>query len=72
MKKLLVIGAVVIGSVVSAFPFRTTCNIVFQISEESVKHMTPEKLTHTLKQLNYSACGTVPDRIVYYVSTSVN
>lgn len=68
MKKLLVLGAVIIGSVVSAFPFRTTCNIVFQIDGPSVKHMTREQLTHTMKQLNYSACGTVPSSIVFYTS----
>lgn len=35
MKKLLVLGAVIIGSVVSAFTFRTSCNIVFQIDGPS-------------------------------------
>ncbi len=68
MKKLFVIGAVAIGTIASAFPFRTSCGMVFQIDSQSVKHMTPERLTHTLKQLNYSACGTVPSTITFYTS----
>jgi hypothetical protein len=68
MKKLFVIGAVAIGTIASAFPFRTSCGMVFQISNDYAASVTRATLTHTLKQLNYSACGTVPSTITFYTS----
>ena len=68
MKKLFVIGAVAIGTIASAFPFRTSCGIVFQINNNYAASVTRETLTHTLMQLNYNACGTFPSGITYYTS----
>lgn len=68
MKKLLIFGAVIIGITASAFPFRSSCGIVFHINNDYAASVTREKLTHTLMQLNYSACGTVPSGIIYYTS----
>lgn len=71
MKKTILLGTLLLAGIVSAFPFRTTCGMVFQINENYAKNATPQALDHTLKQLNYSACGTIPASIVYYTS-SVN
>ncbi len=68
MKKLLIIGAVIIGSVVSAFPFRSSCNIVFQINDNWASNVTPSYLETALKELNANACGVYPDRIIFYRS----
>ncbi len=68
MKKLFVIGAVAIGTIASAFPFRTSCGMVFQIDSQSVKHMTPERLTHTLKTIKLQRLWTVPSTITFYTS----
>ena len=68
MKKLFIIGAIAIGTIESAFPFRSSCGIVFHINNDYAASVTREKLTHTLMQLNYSACGTVPSGIIYYTS----
>ncbi|GAA4150520.1 hypothetical protein GCM10022217_03540 [Chryseobacterium ginsenosidimutans] len=68
MKKVFIIGAVVIGTLASAFPFRTSCGLVFQVNPQN---MTPEAVNFQLTQLNFNACGVFPTRIVYYIS-SVN
>lgn len=70
MKKLFIIGALAIGVIASAFPFKSSCGIVFQINEDSVKHMTPSELDRTLKGLNFNACGVFPSKIVYFTSSA--
>ena len=70
MKKLFVIGAIAVGTLASALPFRTTCGIVFQINDNYVKNATPKALENTMSQLNYNACGTFPTRFVYYTSST--
>lgn len=68
MKKLFISGALIFGSFVSAIPFRTTCNIVFNISDSYVQNATPQALEHTLNQLNFNACGEFPRSFTYYRS----
>jgi hypothetical protein len=68
MKKVFIIGAVVIGTLASAFPFRTSCGMVFQFNDQN---MTPAAVDWNLRQLNFNACGVFPTKIVYYTS-SVN
>jgi len=65
MKKLFIIGAVAVGTIVSAFPFRSSCGMVFQINDWSVSHMTPAELKDTLSALNFNACGTHATIILY-------
>ena len=65
MKKLLIIGAVTIGTVVSAFPFRTSCGIVFQIDNWSTSYMTDAQLQTALSGLNFNACGVHANVIIY-------
>ncbi|MBB4806069.1 hypothetical protein HNP38_001341 [Chryseobacterium defluvii] len=68
MKKLFIIGAVTIGTIVSAFPFRSSCGLVLQISDSFAANATSETLISTLKQLNFNACGTFPSGITIYTS----
>lgn len=68
MKKLLIIGAIAIGTLASAFPFRTSCGMVFQINDNYAANSTPEALNNTLMGLNMNACGVRPAKIVYYIS----
>lgn len=65
MKKLLVIGTVAIGSFVSAFPFRSSCGMVFQINDSSTSQMTIAELKDTLSALNFNACGVHATIIIY-------
>ena len=66
MKKLLFTCAVIIGTLVSAFPFRSSCNIVFQIDNNWASNVTPSHLETALKDLNAKACGVYPDKIIIY------
>ena len=66
MKKTLLVGALLIAGIVSAFPFRTSCGMVFQINNDYAAGVTREALTSTLSALNFNACGSFPSSIVYY------
>ncbi|MGH1519640.1 hypothetical protein [Chryseobacterium sp. JK1] len=69
MKKTLILAMVFLGiSSVFAFPFRSSCGIVFQINKNYAANVTTEALTSTLMGLNMSACGVRPAHIVYYIS----
>lgn len=70
MKKLFISGAIAVGTMASALPFRTTCGIVFQINDDYVKNVTPAALEHTMSQLNFNACGVFPTRFIYYTSST--
>jgi hypothetical protein len=66
MKKVFIIGAVIIGTLASAFPFRTSCGIVFQFNPQN---LTPAAVDFQLRQLNFNACGVFPTKIVYFTSS---
>ncbi|GAA4158651.1 hypothetical protein GCM10022217_20200 [Chryseobacterium ginsenosidimutans] len=65
MKKLFVIGAIAIGSIVSAFPFRSSCGTVFQINDWTTSQLTQAELKDTLSALNFNACGVHANIIIY-------
>lgn len=66
MKKILILGAVAIGTLVSAFPFRTSCGTVVQVNEAGIKDMEYGQVVNTLKLINGSVCGTTNVSIVVY------
>lgn len=68
MKKLFIAGALAIGVIASAFPFRSSCGIVFQINDAWASNVTPSYLETSLKELNADACGVYPSKIVFYYS----
>lgn len=57
MKKAFIIGAIAIGTIASAFPFRTSCGKVVSVSESITFH-TNDTLQEALAQLNTMICGT--------------
>lgn len=68
MKKLLFTCAVIIGTLVSAFPFRSSCGTVFQINDQWASNVTISYLETALKELNANACGVYPSKIIFYYS----
>jgi hypothetical protein len=67
MKKLFILGMFALGTAsVFAFPFRTTCGIVFSIDDHYADTVSTPRLTNDLMYLNFNACGQFPSRIVYY------
>lgn len=70
MKKLFITSAVLIGTIVSALPVRTSCGMVMYISDSFVANATPQALDYTISQLNFNVCGVFPTRIIYYTSNS--
>ena len=67
MKKTLILGMVFLGiSSVFAFPFRSSCGMVFQINDNYAASVPRAQLTQTLSGLNFNACGSFPAGIVYY------
>lgn len=65
MKKTLLVGALFIAGVVSAFPFRTSCGTVVNVTD--TEGSTTTELTNFLKYVNYAECGTVPKGITVYI-----
>lgn len=67
MKKILIIGAVAFGTLVSAFPFRTSCGKVVNVSEGITAH-TNQTLQEALTELNEFICKTPtkPSQIIIY------
>lgn len=57
MKKLFIFGAIAIGTLASAFPFRTSCGQVVNVSE-GITYNTNDTLQEALAQLNTMICGT--------------
>ncbi len=59
MKKAFIIGAIAIGTLASAFPFRTSCGKVVQVSAGIVyAGDNTDTLQEALAQLNTMLCGT--------------
>lgn len=56
MKKTILLGALLIVGVVSAFPFRTSCGKVLQVSQTIADHMTQNQLAGYLTDLNGETC----------------
>ncbi|MDR6516017.1 hypothetical protein [Chryseobacterium camelliae] len=56
MKKTFLVSALLAASVLSAFPFRTSCGSTLQVSQTIADHMTQNQLTDYLSVLNGEAC----------------
>lgn len=56
MKKTLLLGAFLVAGIVSAFPFRTSCGKVLQISQSIADHMNNSQLAGYLTDVNSGAC----------------
>ena len=69
MKKTLLVGALLIAGVVSAFPFRTSCGKTLQVSQTIADHMTLDQLSDYLADVNGEVCpgaGAVVVHIYYH------
>jgi hypothetical protein len=55
MKKTLLVGALLVAGVVSAFPFRTSCGKVLQVSN-SYAQLSNSALSDVLTIMNGDAC----------------
>ncbi|MDH6253457.1 hypothetical protein M2347_003184 [Chryseobacterium sp. H1D6B] len=56
MKKTILLGALLAAGVISAFPFRTSCGKVVQVSQTIADHMTNTQLNGYLTDLNSENC----------------
>ncbi|WP_412850636.1 hypothetical protein ACL0VS_19100 [Chryseobacterium sp. PMSZPI] len=65
MKKTLLLTALFIAGVVSAFPFRTSCGTVVNVTQTQGYSM--EQITNFLEYVNYNECGTRPKGITLYI-----
>jgi hypothetical protein len=65
MKKLFIIGAVAIGTLASAFPFRTSCGQVVNVTE--TEGFSVEQVRNFLGYVNYRVCGITPQSITIYI-----
>lgn len=68
MKKTLLLSALFIAGILSAFPFRTSCGRVLQVSQTIANNMSLDQLADYLGDVNSSACpGSGPVAIhIYY------
>lgn len=56
MKKTLLVAGLLVAGVASAFPFRTSCGTVLQVSQTIADHMTQSQLSGYLTDLNAETC----------------
>ncbi|WP_185290547.1 hypothetical protein [Chryseobacterium lactis] len=69
MKKTILLGALLVAGVVSAFPFRTSCGKVLQISQTIANNMSLDQLGDYLGDVNSQSCpgsGAVAIHIYYH------
>lgn len=62
MKKLFILGAVTIGTLVSAFPFRTSCGTIVSVNGAtgSLAH-----IENICESINLAVCGTFTTVTLY-------
>jgi len=65
MKKTIIVGALLLAGVVSAFPFRTSCGQVLQISQSIANHMTLSQLANYLTEVNSDTCPNTDDVVIH-------
>ncbi|MDR6370353.1 hypothetical protein J2795_001103 [Chryseobacterium bernardetii] len=65
MKKTILLGAILLAGVVSAFSFRTSCGSVVNVTQ--TEGYTMEQITSFLEFVNYNECGTRPKGITLYI-----
>jgi hypothetical protein len=63
MKKLFIVGAVTIGNLVSAFPFRTSCGKIVMVNGAtgSLAH-----IENICESINFVVCGEFAEITIYY------
>lgn len=69
MKKTLLVAGLLVAGVVSAFPFRTSCGKVVQVSQTIANNMSMDQLANYLGDVNGEQCpgsGPVVVLHVYY------
>ncbi|SEW47469.1 hypothetical protein SAMN05421841_3533 [Chryseobacterium wanjuense] len=69
MKKSLLLGALLVAGIVSAFPFRTSCGKVVQVSQTIADNMSLDQLSNFLADVNGENCpnaGAVVIHIYYH------
>ncbi|ROH94316.1 hypothetical protein EGI15_07440 [Chryseobacterium cucumeris] len=68
MKKTLLVAGLLVAGVVSAFPFRTSCGKVVQVSQTIANNMSMDQLANYLGDVNGEQCpGSGPVVVhVYY------
>lgn len=65
MKKTILLGVILLAGVVSAFPFRTSCGTVVNVTQ--TEGYTMEQITNFLQFVNYNECGAKPKGITLYI-----
>lgn len=68
MKKLFIIGAVAIGTLASAFPFRTSCGQVVSVTD--TQGYSFEQITNYLIIVNEQVCGVKPKGITLHIHSN--
>ncbi|OCA74195.1 hypothetical protein [Chryseobacterium arthrosphaerae] len=69
MKKTILLGTFLIAGIVSAFPFRTSCGTVVQVSQTIANNMSLDQLANYLGDVNGETCpgsGPVIVKIYYH------
>lgn len=69
MKKAILLGALFVAGIVSAFPFRTSCGKVVQVSQTIANNMSMDQLANYLGDVNGEQCpgsGAVVVHIYYH------
>lgn len=56
MEKTLLVAGLLVAGVVSAFPFRTSCGKVLQVSQTIANNMSDNQLSNYLTDLNGETC----------------
>lgn len=56
MKKTILLSTLLVAGVVSAFPFRTSCGKVLQVSQTIANNMSQNQLSNYLTDLNGETC----------------
>ncbi|HCA09848.1 hypothetical protein [Chryseobacterium sp.] len=64
MKKTILLGTLFLTGVVSAFPFRTSCGKIYEVS--GTQGMSLNQVASELSDINLIACGERPSSIVIY------
>lgn len=65
MKKTILLGTLFLTGVVSAFPFRTSCGKVVQVSQTIANHMSLDQLANYLGDVNGEQCPGSGDVVVH-------
>lgn len=69
MKKTFLVSALLAASVLSAFPFRTSCGKIVQVSQAVANNMSLDQLSNFLGDVNGENCpgsGPVIIKIYYH------